>query len=185
MELLQSIRTEYTRYRRLVELSIEQVADADLDRRVEGDALGNSIAVTMGHLIGNLKSRFTDFLTTDGEKSWRQRDREFESPQLDRAGLLTGWNEAWHVVDKALSDVETAGCDAFDQHITIRKVPLTVTDALLRSVAHVAYHAGQIVYLARGFVGDGWQSPSIPKGMSDAYAQNPTKEKRPDRDLTG
>lgn len=180
MELLQSIRTEYTRYRRLVELSLEQVADTDLDRQVEGDEIGNSIAVTMGHLIGNLKSRFTDFLTTDGEKPWRQRDREFESQGLDRASLLAGWNEAWAVVDQALQDVEDAGAAVWAKNITIRKVPLTVTDALLRSVAHVAYHTGQIVYLARAFVGTGWRSPSIPKGQSDAYAQNPTKEKRPD-----
>tara|TARA_R110002072_G_scaffold269796_3_gene429194 strand:- start:66507 stop:67055 length:549 start_codon:yes stop_codon:yes gene_type:complete len=180
MELLQSIRTEYTRYRRLAELSLEQVADADLDRRIEGDSQGNSIAVTMGHLIGNLKSRFTDFLTTDGEKEWRQRDREFESPNLDRAGLMTGWHEAWEIVDRALDDVANAGDAVFAKNITIRNVPLTVTDALLRSVAHVAYHTGQIVYLARTFVGPGWQSPSIPKGQSDAYAKNPTREKRPD-----
>lgn len=179
MQLLQSIRTEYTRYRRLAELSLEQVSDADLDRTVEGDEIGNSIAVTMGHLIGNLKSRFTDFLTTDGEKPWRQRDREFENQKLSRDELMTGWNEAWAIVDQALQDVEDAGADAFTKEITIRNVPLTVTDALMRSVAHVAYHTGQIVYLARAFVGEGWQSPSIPKGQSDAYAKNPTKEKRP------
>lgn len=180
MDLLQSIRTEYTRYRRLAELALDQVGDADLDRRIDGDELGNSIAVTMGHLSGNLKSRFTDFLTTDGEKPWRQRDREFESPDLDRAGLMAEWAEAWKVVNRALDDVASGGDEVFGSEITIRNVPLPVCDALLRSVAHVAYHVGQIVYLARTFCGDGWQSPSIPKGQSDAYAKNPTKEKRPD-----
>jgi len=178
--MLASIRTEYTRYRRLAELALEQVRDQDLDRRVDGDTIGNSIAVTFGHLIGNLKSRFTDFLTSDGEKPWRQRDREFESPQLDRAGLLAGWAEAWQVVDRALDDVEAAGADAMTRNVTIRNVELSVTDALLRSVAHVAYHVGQIVYVARAFAGDAWQSPSIPKGQSAAYAANPTRETNPD-----
>ena len=99
MTMLASNRTEDGRYRRLAELALEQVRDEDLDRRLDGDPAGNSIAVTFGHLIGNLKSRFTDFLTTDGEKPWRQREREFESPGLDRAGLLAGFGEAWSVVE--------------------------------------------------------------------------------------
>lgn len=178
MDLLPSIRTEYQRYRRLVELAIAQVADGDLDHVPHDD--GNSIAITMGHLIGNLKSRFTDFLTSDGEKEWRDRDGEFEPQGLDRAALLAGWAEAWRIVDLALADVDRAGPEVWTQNVTIRRQPLSVMDALLRSVAHVAYHTGQIVQLARILVGARWESLSVPRGGSQAYARNPTREKGPD-----
>ncbi|HEX5054739.1 MAG TPA: DUF1572 family protein [Planctomycetota bacterium] len=178
MDLTAPIRTEYQRYRRLVELAVEQVGDADLTRRPCPD--GNSIAITMGHLIGNLRSRFTDFLTSDGEKEWRQRDAEFEDPGLDRKALLAAWAEAWRIVDAALVDVDGAGPEVFARSITIRRQPLTVLDALLRSVAHVAYHTGQIVQLARTFAGDRWRSLTIPRGGSAAYAANPTRERGPD-----
>ncbi|MEO6594214.1 MAG: DUF1572 family protein [Planctomycetota bacterium] len=135
----------------------------------------------MGHLIGNLRSRFTDFLTSDGEKPWRQRDVEFEEPGLDRIGLLAAWAEAWRIVDAALVAVDDGDGDgAFERTITIRRQPLSVLDALLRSIAHVAYHTGQIVQLARTFAGDAWQSPSIPREGSADYAKNPTRERGPD-----
>ena len=178
MELLSSIRTEYQRYRRTAELALEQVADADLHSIPYAD--GNSLAILLRHLSGNLRSRFTEFLTTDGEKPWRQRDEEFENPTGGRTELLAAWSEAWRVVDQALADVAAAGPDAFVRHVTIRQQPLTVLDALLRSVAHVAYHTGQIVQLARTFVGAGWRTLSIPRGGSAAYAANPTKERSPD-----
>lgn len=178
MTMLQAIRTEYDRYRRLVELALDQTGDPDLDRRSHAD--GNSIAILLAHLSGNLRSRFTDFLTSDGEKPWRERDREFDEPGRDRAALLLDWSTAWRVVDQALADVESAGDDGLGRTVAIRGQPLTVGEALSRSVAHVAYHAGQIVQLARTFAGETWQSLSIPRGGSAAYAQNPTREKRPD-----
>jgi hypothetical protein len=160
-------------------MALEQTADADLGRRLHLD--GNSIAIVLQHLSGNLKSRFTDFLTSDGEKPWRDRDREFDEPNADRSALLAAWDEAWLVVDQALADVEALGADGFARPITIRQQPLSVAEALLRSVAHLASHAGQIVQLSRTFAGGRWQSLSIPKGGSAAYAQNPTREKGPDR----
>jgi hypothetical protein len=178
MDALASIRDEYHRYRRLVELALEQTADADLDRRLHPD--GNSIAITIAHLAGNLRSRFTDFLTSDGEKPWRQRDREFEDPGVPRAGLLAAWNDAWRVLDAALEDVVALGPDAFVRTITIRAQPLTVVAALHRSLAHVAYHAGQVVLLARTFAGARWRSLSIPRGGSSAYSADPTRERGPD-----
>ncbi len=180
MDPLHPIRTEYARYRRLVELALEQVADRDLDRHLDGDPHGNTIAVVVAHLSGNLCSRFTDFLTTDGEKPWRERDREFESPGLGREELLAAWRVAWAAVDRALDDVAAAGPDAFARTVTIRKQPLSVGDALMRSVAHVAYHAGQVVLLARAFAGPRWRSLSIPKGGSAAYGADPTRERGPD-----
>lgn len=178
MDTLAAIRTEYRRYRRMSELALEQVADADLDRRATAD--DNSIAILLGHLSGNLLSRFTDFLTSDGEKPWRRRDAEFEPSGRDRSALLAEWAAAWQVVDRALEEVAAAGPDALARTVTIRQQPLTVLDALLRSVAHVAYHTGQIVLLARNWAGPKWRSLSIPRGGSAAYAANPTREKNPD-----
>jgi uncharacterized damage-inducible protein DinB len=178
MDILATIRTEYLRYRRVAELAIEQVPDAVLDQRL--DPQGNSIAVVVAHLAGNLRSRFTDFLTTDGEKPWRDRDREFEAPGVPRAELLARWQAAWRVVDRALDEVAAAGPDALARTVTIRNQPLTVGDALLRSVTHVAYHVGQIALMARAFAGERWQTLSIPRGGSAAYADNPTREKSPD-----
>lgn len=175
---LSPIRTEYRRYRRLVELALEQIADADLERVPV--AAGNSIAILLGHLSGNLLSRFTDFLTSDGEKPWRQRDAEFEPAGKDRAALLADWQRAWAVVEEALAGVAAAGPTVWSRQVTIRQQPLTVLDALLRSVAHVAYHTGQIVQMARAFAGSSWLSLSIPRGGSAAYARNPTMEKSPD-----
>lgn len=178
MKLLAAVRTEFRRYRRQTELAIDQVAAADLDRRLAAD--GNSIAILMSHLSGNLKSRFTDFLTTDGEKPWRNRDREFEAPGLTREQLLGAWRDGWQAVDDALLAVAAAGPAALDRDIAIRKQSLTVTEALLRAVAHVATHTGQIVLLARHWAGASWQTLSIARGDSDAYAANPNRERGPD-----
>lgn len=178
MDTLQAIRAEYHRYRRLVEQALEQVTDAHLDQRPAPD--GNSIAILLAHLGGNLRSRFTDFLTSDGEKPWRERDAEFEPSPVTRAALLADWHGAWLVLDRALADVQAAGPEALARTVTIRRQPLTVLEALLRSVAHLAYHAGQIVLLARTLVGDRWRSLTIPRGGSAAYAANPTREKGPD-----
>jgi len=176
--ILASIRTEYRRYRRTVELALEQVADQDLHREPFAD--GNSLGVLLRHLSGNLASRFTDFLTSDGEKPWRQRDEEFDATTMGRSELLAAWSAAWTTLEKALDDVDAAGPGATSRTVTIRQQPLTVLDALLRSVAHVAYHTGQFVLLAREFAGPAWRTLSIPRGGSAAYAANPTKERSPD-----
>lgn len=178
MSLVASIRTEYNRYRRLAELAMEQVSDADMDFRASNES--NSIAIIVRHLNGNLRSRFTDFLTSDGEKPWRARDEEFEPPAGGRALLMQRWDEAWDVVEQSLREVEAAGPDAMDHTVYIRGVGLSVQDAYLRSIAHVSYHVGQIVWLARERVGSSWRTLSIPRGGSAAYAANPTHEKSPD-----
>lgn len=178
MTVVAAVRTEYQRYRRTAELALEQVDDGPFAARADAEA--NSIAVLVQHLAGNLKSRFTDFLTTDGEKPWRDRDAEFDAPTLERPALMRSWAEAFDVVEVALRAVEAAGPDALTRSVTIRRQPLTVLDALLRSVAHVAYHTGQIVLLARTHLGPRWRTISIPRGGSQAYAANPTREKSPD-----
>ncbi len=175
MSMLPAVRTEFARYRRMVELAVEQVADADLTRTLDADA--NSIAILLGHLSGNLRSRFTEFLTSDGEKPWRRRDAEFEEHAKTRGELMAEWAAGWQCVDDALAAVAAAGDAVFSQNVVIRGVPLSVAEALLRSVAHVATHAGQIVLLARHWAGDRWRTLSIPRGGSSAYAANPTREK--------
>ena len=170
----ESIIGEYKRYKSLVELAVAQVKDNDLNKIISHD--GNSIAILMNHLIGNLKSRFTNFLTEDGEKPWRDRDSEFEENKNSREQLLAGWNEAFEIVFDQINKL--SGGDLARQ-IFIREQKLSVMDALHRSLAHLSYHTGQIVLIARMCVGDEWKSLSIPKGKSREYNVNPAKEKKP------
>ena len=169
---LSAFRIEFARYRRLAEGALDQVPEEALGRELGAD--GNSIAILVGHLAGNLRSRFTDFLTSDGEKSWRERDREFLDPGLARAELMERWSEAWAVLESTL---EALGEADLERRVVIRGTELSVAEALARSSCHVAYHVGQLVLLARHAVGADWRSLSIPKGGSQAYNRNPTLER--------
>ena len=166
MRILDSIDAEYRRYKALGEGTLAQLGDEDLSR--EGPNGGNSIAVIVWHLSGNLTSRFTDFLTTDGEKPWRRRDEEFDVRAVTRDELLDKWNTGWRALFQALADLTDAH---LDRRVTIRGQTLPVHDALHRSLAHTSYHVGQMVYLAKIFRGDEWKSLSIPRGASEAYNQ--------------
>jgi uncharacterized damage-inducible protein DinB len=161
--LIDSIRGEYLRYKKLAERAIEQLPEADLSRAGPGG--GNSIAVICWHLSGNLRSRFADFLTTDGEKPWRNRDEEFESRTVTCAELLAKWDAAWDVLLQTLSALTD---DQLGRAVAIRGQSLTVHEALHRSLAHTSYHVGQIVFLAKEFRGSDWKSLSIPLGASEA-----------------
>ena len=166
-ELISSLEAEWRRYKNLGDGAIQQVRDDELGR----DSGGNSIAVVVWHIAGNLKSRFTDFLTSDGEKPWRHRDSEFnDRNNVTRAELLENWNSGWSVLFKTL---ETLSDEDLSRTVSIRGVPCRVHEALHRSVAHTSYHVGQIVILAKGFRGKDWKSLSIPKGKSEQYNQSP------------
>jgi hypothetical protein len=155
------VRTFRT-YRTLGDRALAQAPDASL--HVELDANSNSIAVTVKHVAGNLRSRFRDFLTTDGEKPDRHRDTEFEMPTpADRAEILRWWNEGWFI---AFDAIEALTPDDLTRTVHIRGEAFLVVEALNRSVTHTAYHVGQIVYLARHFAGPIWTSLTIPKGQS-------------------
>ena len=167
-----SIEAEYRRYKALGEGAIAQLQEAELS--VPGPGGGNSVAIVVWHVAGNLASRFTDFLASDGEKSWRQRDEEFASRHVSRQELISKWQHGWDTLFSALSDV---GDERLDDTVTIRDQPLRVHDALHRSLAHVSYHIGQIVYIAKSFRGDAWRFLSIPPGGSDAYNQQPTLDR--------
>ena len=170
--IISSIKYEYLRYKKLGEGAIIQTPEDGLNK-VFGDD-NNSISVIVAHISGNLNSRFTDFLTTDGEKPWRKRDAEFEERNLTKSKLLQLWDDGWLVLFTTLDELSD---DDLDKTVTIREKELTVADALHRSLAHVSYHVGQIVYIARMIVGKEWKSLSIPRGGSNAYNQNPDKEK--------
>jgi uncharacterized damage-inducible protein DinB len=170
--LIDSIRSEYLRYKQLGEGAIAQTRDEDLLAAAGAD--DNSIAVICQHLSGNLRSRFTDFLTTDGEKPWRDRESEFDRRSVTRATLLDEWANGWNALLTALDGLTDAD---LQKTVTIRQQPLLVHEALHRSLAHTAYHMGQIVYLAKAFRGSAWTSLSIPRGQSETYNKNPTREK--------
>ena len=171
---IKTVLSEYTRYRKMAEMAIEQISDAQLFSRFGGGE--NSVAIIVNHLSGNLLSRFTDFLTTDGEKPWRHRETEFAPPAEDRVALLARWEEAWQVVE---ANVGTLTAAHLEQEASIRGKGLTVIAALHRSMAHVAYHVGQIVLMSRHYAGADWTFLSIPPGQSDAYNQNPDREIAP------
>jgi uncharacterized damage-inducible protein DinB len=170
--LIASIKAEYRRYKGLGEDAIAQLTDDDLARAYTNGS--NSIAVIVWHISGNLRSRFTDFRTTDGEKSWRNRDEEFENRIVTRAELLEKWNAGWDTLFAALDALSDAD---LDQQVTIRQQPLAIGDALHRSLAHTSYHVGQIVYIAKWICGPEWSSLTIPKGGSAAYNQHPTRDR--------
>lgn len=163
--MIDSFRTELNRYRAIAEKAMAQVPDEALDAVPAPE--GNSLATLVRHLSGNMKSRFTDFLTTDGEKPWRHRDTEFDPPEEDRDALMERWNGGWKVL---MDTVESLTADDAMKVITIRGKDHTVVQALLRAITHYAYHVGQIVQLARQIVGpEAWQTLSIARGKSEEY----------------
>jgi uncharacterized damage-inducible protein DinB len=126
----------------------------------------SSLAVVCWHLSGNLRSRFTDFLTSDGEKPWRNREEEFDDRVVSREEFLAKWEEGWAVLFATLDGLTD---EHLSETVTIRGQALRVHEALHRSMAHAAYHVGQVVYLAKAFRGDDWTSLSIPRGQSATY----------------
>lgn len=138
-------------------------------------ARSNSIAIIVKHLSGNMLSRWTDLLTTDGEKPWRNRDAEFTADFSDRTQLEATWNDGWSVLENTLG---TLTPEQLDTIVYIRNEGHTVYEALNRQLAHYSYHIGQIVLLAKQLKGSEWQSLSIPCGTSEAYnAQKFSQEK--------
>lgn len=170
--IIASVRAEYLRYKALAEAAISQVSESELAR--PGPGGGNSILVICWHLAGNLRSRFTDFLTSDGEKPWRNREEEFQVRAATRAELLVHWEAGWVALLDTLGQLTDSD---LAQTVTIRGQSLRVHEALHRSLAHASYHVGQVVYAARGLRGDAWRFLSIPPGQSEQYNAKPAFEK--------
>ena len=167
---LRDIRRTFGNYRALAEAAVAQIADDQLFTTIDPDA--NSIAIVMQHVAGNLRSRFQDFLTADGEKPDRDRDAEFEPQELTRDELLRTWAAGW---DVALQSIGALTAADLDRTITIRGEPFAIVEALSRSATHTAYHVGQMVLLAKHFAGPAWRSLSIPKGQSKGHTQGQFK----------
>jgi hypothetical protein len=161
-------------YRRLAEGALEQITDEELFRQLDPEA--NSIAMLMQHIAGNMRSRWTDFLTSDGEKPDRHRDREFEPRRASRAELMQEWNAAWELL---LSTIQSLKPEDVLREITIRGERHSVLYAIQRQVTHYAYHVGQLVFLAKHFRGAQWKSLSIPKGQSEDFNQRMAAAERP------
>ena len=159
-------------YMKLAERAIGQVTDEQLFTTLDKES--NSIAVVMKHMAGNMRSRWTDFLTTDGEKPDRNRDSEFVEPPATREALLEVWEDGWARVFRALEPLSDAD---LGRTVTIRGEAHSVMQAVHRQVAHYAYHCGQIVFLARHLKGDGWKSLTIPRNRSAEFNRRvPTGE---------
>jgi len=159
---LHDLARTFRYYKLLGDRALEQVSDDNFHTLVDPDA--NSVAIVMKHVAGNLRSRFTDFLTSDGEKPGRNRDGEFEMPaRASRGELLASWSEGFQV---ALASIDALRPEDLDRTIYVRQEAFLVVEALNRSVAHTAYHVGQIVYLAKHFAGPHWTTLTIPKGQS-------------------
>jgi uncharacterized damage-inducible protein DinB len=151
-------------YKKLGERAMAQCSDEALFTILDTES--NSIAIIVKHMAGNMRSRWTDFLTTDGEKPDRNRDTEFDEPPRTRAELMELWERGWKLLLSALEPLSDAD---LTRTITIRTEPHSVTQAINRQVAHYSYHVGQIVYLARHFAGDKWQTLTIPKKKSAEF----------------
>jgi len=129
----------------------------------------NSISITVGHIAGNTRSRWTNIFTEDGEKEWRNRDEEFEPQFSSKKELLEAWNSAWQLLFETLNNIKPKD---YNKLVYIRNQGHTLSEAINRQLCHYAYHIGQIVYVARMIKGEDWQSLSIPKGASKSYNKN-------------
>lgn len=151
-------------YKVLAERAMAQVSDERLFTPLDGEA--NSIAITVKHIAGNMRSRWTDFLTTDGEKPDRNRDSEFVDPPDTRAALMKLWEDGWSRLFHAIGPLSE---DDLSRTVTIRGEAHSVMQAINRQLAHYAYHVGQIVELAKHFAGDDWRPLTIPRNQSDSF----------------
>ena len=151
-------------YKRLAEGAMEQLADEQLSASLDPEM--NSIAVIVRHLSGNMRSRWTDFLTSDGEKAWRNRDEEFAPPPGDREALMELWEQGWATVFAAIESLTEAD---LNRGITIRGERHSVMQAINRQLAHYPYHCGQIIFLAKHLQHTNWRCLSVPRGQSQEF----------------
>lgn len=163
-EIITSAITSFRANKGWADKAIAQLPDDKL--RVSLDDNTNSVAVIVKHVAGNLKSRWTDFLTTDGEKPWRNRDDEFVDSFSNREDVLKFWEEGWACLFETLESLRP---DDLSKTVTIRGEPHTVPLAIHRSLAHCGYHVGQIIMVARILAGDSWETITIPRGQSSSY----------------
>lgn len=163
-EYLNSVKKQFEYYKSVGEKTFDQLDDKDFFWQYNEES--NSIAIIVNHLWGNMKSRWTDFLTSDGEKEWRNRDLEFESVIKTKDELYKKWDDGWNCLFEALNSVNA---ENFDSKVYIRNQEHSILEAVNRQFAHYSYHIGQIVYIGRIIKGNKWESLTIPKGKSTEF----------------
>jgi Protein of unknown function (DUF1572) len=163
IQYLDSAKRQFMMYKQLGEKAIAQIDDKALSWQANEDS--NSIVVIIKHLWGNMLSRWTDFLTTDGEKPTRHRDAEFENEPSSRAAIMQKWEEGWQCLFVALNSITD---DDLDKIIYIRNEGHTILEAINRQISHYSYHVGQIVYISK-LCSSEWKSLSIPRNRSNEY----------------
>ncbi len=161
---LESIKKQFLYYKMLGEKAMEQLQEEQLFWQYNEES--NSIAILVNHVAGNMLSRFTDFLTTDGEKPWRNRDAEFTNPFQNKAELMEHWNKGWDCLMNALNQLTEADLEKI---IYIRNDGHTVTEAINRQLAHYPYHIGQMVFIAKMLKNEDWKTLSIARNKSADY----------------
>lgn len=166
--VIASIESEFRRYKQLGDGALDQLTPTQLCEIPPRG--GNSMAVILWHISGNFRSRFTEFLTSDGEKPDRDRESEFGPREVSKDDLLRKWNEGWDVLFGALSGLDDS---QLSQTVTIRGLSLPVVAALHRSLAHASYHVGQMAFLGKMLKGGDWRYLTIPPGMSETFNQDP------------
>jgi hypothetical protein len=171
-DYLLSVRKQFEYYRMLGEKTMEQLSDEQLFFQFNAES--NSIGTIVKHLWGNMLSRWTDFLTSDGEKEWRDREAEFDNDINSREDLMNKWNEGWACLFRGL---DTVNEENIKTTVYIRNQGHSVTEAINRQLAHYPYHIGQIVFIGKMLLNDSWKSLSIPRGHSQQY--NADKFSRP------
>ncbi len=172
---LDEARRSLRGYKRMAEGAMSQLTDDEFFRLIDPDA--NSVAIVVKHMAGNMSSRFTDFLTSDGEKPNRHRDTEFEmNSSTTRAEVMSWWETAWQIVFGAIDPLQA---EDLGRTVTIRGEPHSVLQAIHRQSLHYSYHVGQIVFLAKHLRGSAWKSLSIPKGMSETFNKVPVDQRPP------
>lgn len=161
---IKSAIQQFKDYKVLAEKTFAQLNDEDF--YAQPDVANNNLAVNITHLHGNMLSRWTSFLTEDGEKEWRRRDVEFAAKRLERGHLMKLWEEGWQCLLNTLQSLQPGD---LERTITIRTKPLSVIEAIHRQLTHYAYHVGQIVFIGKHIRKDQWESLSITKGGSNAF----------------
>lgn len=163
-DYLESVKKQFAYYQSLGDKTFDQLTDEQLFWSFNEES--NSVAAIVKHLWGNMLSRWTDFLTADGEKDWRNRDAEFDNDIPNRKELLIKWKEGWNCLFDAINPLTA---DDLEREIYIRNQGHTVVEAINRQLAHYAYHVGQIVFIGKMASDNNWTSLSIPKGKSNAF----------------
>jgi len=176
---LSSIFKQFKYYKSLGDKTFEQLTEEQIHRQYNTES--NSVAIIVKHIVGNMLSRWTSFLTQDGEKEWRNRDQEFKDTYSDKKEMIQAWDKGWNCLFDAIKPLTE---EELEQIIYIRNQGHTITEAINRQLAHYSYHIGQLVFLGKMITNNNWKPLSIPKGKSKSYNQDKFSMKKGRRHFT-